>query len=151
MHSIALLLHLVGFAAFLGGAFAQQQFIKLSTRETLAPAVRDSYESLAAAITTKIELPGLMVQVVSGVLFLVSNPAWLKMPWMHGKLSAVVLLLVLAHLEMFNARAIARLRTEGGTGSDSAIARRKITHARMGSAGTVLVVAVVGLVVYGRG
>ncbi len=144
------LLHLLGFAAFLGSAYAQQEFMKASARAGLAASVRDAYEGLAASIVTKIELPALLTQVASGVVFIVLTPGWLKMGWLHGKLTAVVVLLVLSHVEMFNARAIARLRKERGDAAATEIDARKKRHATLGAIGTVAVVAVIGLVVFGR-
>jgi uncharacterized membrane protein len=147
---IAYLLHWLGFAAFLGGAFAQQQFMAASAGAGVLPAVRDAYERASAAIVTKIELPALIVQIVSGLIFILEFPGWMKMGWLHGKLAAVVVLLVLAHVEMFNARAVARLRQRHGETSNAEIAQRKQRHAKLGIAGTVAVVAVLGLVAFGR-
>ena len=147
---IAYLLHWLGFAAFLGGAFAQQRFMAASSRSEVLPAVRDAYERLSAAIVTKIELPALIVQIVSGVLFIATFPGWMKMGWLHGKLTAVLVLLVLAHVEMFNARAIARLRQRHGDAGSAEIGKRKDRHKKLGIAGTVAVVAVMGLVAFGR-
>jgi uncharacterized membrane protein len=144
--NIALLLHLVGFAAFLGGAFAQQQFMKLSARSGLAAPVRDDYERLAATICTKVEVPALMAQVLSGALFLSQNTGYLHLHSLHAKLLAVVLLLVLAHLEMFNARNVVKARASRGDAAADEIAARKARHAVMGRVGTVLVVAVLLLV-----
>ena len=52
-HKILILLHLVGFAAYIGAGFAQQQFVTRSGRDGLAAAVRDEYERLAASIVTR--------------------------------------------------------------------------------------------------
>jgi hypothetical protein len=65
---------------------------------------------------------------------------------MHGKLAVVAALLVLSHLEMFNARAIVKARTAG---AEAEITGRKARHARFGSVGSLLVVALIALVVYG--
>ena len=140
--NVLILLHLVGFAAFLGGAFAQQQLMKMSAKEGLAPAVRDEYERLAASIVTKIEVPGLFAQVLTGVVFVVLQPTFLQQHWLHGKLTAVVALLVLSHLEMFNARRLVRAREARGDAAAGEIAARKKRHALMGAVGTVLVVAI---------
>ena len=149
--TILLLLHLVGFAAFLGGAFAQQQFMKMSAKEGLAPAVRDEYERLAAAIVTKAEVPGLFAQVLTGVVLVVVQPTYLQQHWLHAKLTAVVLLLVLSHVEMFNARRLVRARAARGDAAAGEIAARKKRHALLGAVGTVLVVAVLLLVTVLRG
>jgi len=146
-----LLLHLVGLAAFLGGAFAQQQFMKMSAKAGLAAAVRDEYERLSAAIVTKIEVPAMFVQVFTGLGFIVLQPYLLQQHWLHAKLTAVVLLLVLSHFEMFNARRLVRARAARGDAAADEIAARKKRHALMGMVGTVLVVAVMVLATVLRG
>ena len=148
---LAMLLHLIGFAAFVGAAFAQQEFMKRSAAPALAPAIRDEYERLSAAICTKIELPALFAQVAIGIFFIAENPAYLKQHWLHGKLTAVVLILFLAHAEMFNARRLARARAERGDAANEEIAARKKKHAALGAVGTVLVVATVVLAVFKPG
>jgi uncharacterized membrane protein len=144
--SIVTLLHLLGFAAFVGGAFAQQRLMRLSARDGLAPPVRDEYERLSAAILTKVEVPALFAQVVTGVAFIGEAPGFLHQHWLHVKLTAVVLLLVLSHLEMFNARRLVKAREARGDAARDEIAERKRRHATMGAVGTVLVVAVLLLV-----
>ena len=143
LHSVLILLHLLGFAAFLGGAFAQQQFMKMSAKAGLAAAVRDEYERLAAAIVTKAEVPGMFAQVVTGVVMVLQQPEYLKQHWLHGKLAAVAALLVLSHLEMFNARRLVKARAARGDAAADEIAARKKKHAAMGLVGTVLVVALI--------
>ena len=69
VHKLLILLHLVGFAAYVGAGFAQQQFISRSRGAGLAAAVRDEYERLAAGILTRIELPAIFAQVATGVVF----------------------------------------------------------------------------------
>jgi uncharacterized membrane protein len=146
-----LLLHLVGLAAYVGGGFAQQRFMRMSSKAGLASAVRDEYERLSAAIVTKIEVPGLFAQVVTGVGIIVLQPYLLKQHWLHAKLTAVVVLLVLSHLEMFNARRLVRARAARGDAAADEIAARKKRHAVMGGIGTVLVVAVLVLATVLRG
>ena len=151
MHKALIFIHLVGFAAFVGAAFAQQQFVARSTAEGIAADVRDEYELLAAAIVTKIELPALFVQVGVGVCFLLMTPMWLTQGWMHAKLTCVVVLLVLSHLEMFNARRLVRARAARGDAAADEIAARKKRHALTGAIGTVLVLAVLVLATVLRG
>jgi uncharacterized membrane protein len=128
-----LLFHLVGLAAFLGGAFAQQRFMRMSGKPGLATALRDEYERLSAAIVTKVEVPAMFVQVVTGLGFIVLQPYLLQQHWLHAKLTAVVLLLVLSHLEMFNARRLVRARAARGDAAADEIAARKKRHALMGA------------------
>lgn len=148
--SAILLVHLVSFAAYLGAGFAQLQFMKRSAVSGVAPALRDAYESLSATILTKIELPAIMGSLFSGVAFLATNPTLLKLGWVHGKMTCIAILLVLSHLEMFNARAIVKARISGDSKADEAIAARKKRHGVFGTLGTLVVVALLVLVTFVR-
>jgi len=151
LHKILILLHLVGFAGYIGAGFAQQQFVTRSARDGLVAAVRDEYERLAATIVTQIELPALFAQVATGVALIVLAPLWLMQGWLHGKLACVVVLLVLSHLEMFNARRIVKARSARGDAANAEIAGRKKRHATFGLFGTLAVVTLLALVAYGTG
>jgi uncharacterized membrane protein len=151
LHKVLILLHLVGFAAYLGAGFAQQQFVTRSSGGGLAAAVRDEYERLAAVIVTQIEVPALFVQVVTGIILIALAPSWLTQGWLHGKLACVVVLLVLSHLEMFNARRIVKARVARGDAANEEIAGRKARHGTFGLFGTLAVVILIGLVAYGTG
>lgn len=120
-----LLFHLVGFAAFAGAAFAQQRFFKLSAAAGLPPAVRDAWERAGATTCARIQLPAIFLSVFSGIGFLLLVPGYLKFGWIHMKLTLVVLLLVVTHLEMFNAKRIARLRVAGNADADIAARKRR--------------------------
>jgi uncharacterized membrane protein len=146
-----LLLHIVGIAAFLGGAFAQQQFMRMSAIGGVPAALRDEYERLSAVIVTTIEVPALFAQIATGAAVIVLEPYLLQQHWLYAKLTAVALLLVLSHLEMFNARRLVRARATRGDAAADEIAARKRRHARMGMVGTVLVVAVLLLATVLRG
>lgn len=141
-----LLVHLVCFAAYLGAGFAQLQFMKRSHAAT--PELRKSYEELSAAIITKIELPAIFGSMLSGAGFIATNPAVMKQGWLHGKLTCVLLLAVLSHLEMFNARNIVKMRAANASETD--IEARKKRHELYGTIGTLLVVAVLVLVTFVR-
>jgi uncharacterized membrane protein len=151
VHKVLILFHLVGFAAYIGAGFAQQQFVTRSAGEGLGVAVRDEYERLAAAIVTQIELPALFTQVVTGIVLIALAPLWLTQGWLHGKLACVAVLLVLSHLEMFNARRIVKARVARGDAANDEIAARKKRHATFGLLGTLAVVILLGLVAYGTG
>jgi len=147
LHRIALLFHLLGLVLFIGGAVAQTQLIKASAAKELNDAVRDKYEELAAFCSKKLELPGLFLQIASGALFIYLFPGYLKAPWLHIKLTFVAALLVLCHMEMINASRIVKARKAGNL---SEIDARKKKHSVMGAIGTVCVVAIVGVVIFGR-
>jgi putative membrane protein len=151
LHKIMILLHLVGFAGYLGAGFAQQQFVTRSAHDGLARAVRDEYERLAATIVTQIELPALFTQVFTGVVLIALAPLWLTQGWLHGKLACVAVLLVLSHLEMFNARKITKTRSARGDTANEEIAARKKRHAKFGLFGTLAVFILLALVAYGTG
>ena len=125
--------------------------MKRSARPGLAPAIRDEYERLSAAIVTKAEVPGAFAQLFTGILIVVGEPSFLKQHWLHGKLTCVALLLLLSHAEMFNARRLAKLRAEKGDAAADEIASRKKRHAAMGAVGTVLVVLLLLFVTVLRG
>jgi uncharacterized membrane protein len=151
IHKALLFVHLVGFAAYLGAGSAQQLLMTRSREGGIVAALRDEYERLAASVVTKIELPALMAQVLTGVGFIALSPAWLKLGWLHGKLACVVALLVLSHVEMFNARAIVKMRAARGEAASAEVEARKARHATFGAIGSLVAVALVGLVAYGLG
>ncbi len=139
-----LLVHLVCFAAYVGSGFAQTRLMKRSATPGLAAEIAREYEELVATIITKIELPAILGSIASGIVFVSQAPAFLKQGWLHGKLTCVLLLAILSHLEMFNARAIVRARAAGGSGATAEIERRKKRHDVFGTVGAL---AVVGLLI----
>ena len=143
-----LLVHLVCFAAYLAAGFAQLQIMKRS--KTLAPALRDDHEKLAAAIVTKIELPAIIGSIVSGLGFVATTPDLMKQGWLHGKLLCVLILLVLSHLEMFNARKIVRAREANGEKANDEIDARKKKHELFGLIGTAAAVGLLLCVTFVR-
>jgi uncharacterized membrane protein len=142
--SLVLLVHLVAFAAYIGAGFAQLQLLKRSRRARIGAELRDGLERLSAAIVTKIELPAIVGAIASGVGFVVLNPAVMRFGWLHAKLACVVLLAVLSHLEMFNARAIVKARE--AKASEDGIDARKKRHEAYGAVGSLLVVVLLVLV-----
>ena len=149
LHKGLVLIHLLGFAAYLGAGFAQQRIMALSAKDGVAAPVRDECERLAAAILTRIELPALFAQVATGVVFVALNVMWLTQGWLHGKLTCVVALLCLSHLEMFNARRIVKARAARGDAANAEIAARKARHATLGLVGSIAVGILMVLVAYG--
>lgn len=136
VYSIALLGHLLGFAGWGGAAVAQQRFMAASRSPRIEPVLRDEYERLSARLITRLELVAAVLSILSGLTLLYLRPGLLRMPGMHMKLTMVALILVLTHLEMFNARRIVRLRQDGG--DVTRIADRKSRHAAYGTIGAIL-------------
>ena len=148
--SALLFVHLVSFAAYLGAGFAQLQLMKRSRASSIPPEVRADREALAAAIVTKIELPAIMGSIASGVGFIAQNPALMKLGWLHGKLLCVLLLVVLSHVEMFNARKIVKARAARGDAAAEEIDARKKRHELLGGIGSLLVLVILVLVTFVR-
>ena len=88
--------------------------------------------------------------IVSGIGFLGTNPALMRQGWLHAKLTCVLLLAVLSHLEMFNARRIVRAREGAASDAEAVIAARKKRHALFGTIGSLLVVVLLALVTFAR-
>jgi uncharacterized membrane protein len=145
-----LLLHLVAFAAYVGAGVAQLQFMKRSAAPGIDAAIRAEHERLAAGVVTKIELPAIMASIASGAGFIVIMPYVTKFGWLQAKLACVGALLVLSHLEMFNARAIVKLRAAGGDAAEKEIAARKKRHELFGGLGSIAVVILMVLVTFVR-
>jgi uncharacterized membrane protein len=143
-----LLIHLVSFAAYLGAGFAQLQLMKRSRVKGVLPAVRDDLEKMSASVVTKIELPAIMGSIASGIGFVAQNPAVMKFGWLHAKLGCVLLLLLLSHAEMFNARGIVKMRAANA--SEDEIEAKKKRHEMFGAVGSLLVVIVLVLVTFVR-
>ncbi len=138
-------LHLIGFAAYLGAGFAQLRLMKKSL--VMTGEMRTELEKWAAKVIVAIELPAIMLQVATGIGKILMTPEWLKQGWLHGKLTCVFFLLILSHVEMFNARAIVRMREDGA--AESEIEAKKKRHNVYGTIGTVLVLALLACVTVG--
>ena len=149
-HNFVMFFHLIAFAAYLGAGFAQQQFMKRSAAADISEEIRYEYERLAASIVTKIELPAIMLSVLSGIAFIGILPEFMKQSWLHMKFTIVILLLILSHVEMFNARSIVKIRAKGESNLGTEIATRKTRHATFGAIGSLLVVILLVIVAFLR-
>jgi uncharacterized membrane protein len=149
LYKTALFLHLLGFAGYIGAAFAQARFMGASKRASMAVQMRDTYEALSASIITRIELPAIFLSFLSGLVLLYERPFWLRNPWLHAKLTVVVVLLVLTHFEMFNARKIARARNSSGDAAATELAARKSRHGLFSAISTLGVLIILVCVTFG--
>jgi uncharacterized membrane protein len=89
-----------------------------------------------------VELTGLFAQVLTGVGLVVAVPGFLTQHWLHAKLTAALIVLVLAHVEMINARRIVKARQARGDAADGEIAGRKKRQATVGAAVNILLLAI---------
>jgi hypothetical protein len=77
---------------------------------------RQALERAAADTIGKIEIPGVFVAIVGGILLVIAHPEVLDPaasgvgPWLHIKIAFVMGALVVAHLRMFNAKRLVRAR-----------------------------------------
>ena len=116
-YALARLTHFIGFAMAAGGSFAAFRAHAAARRES-APE-KAGWEGAAAEIVTKVELPGLFLALFAGIALVAMNPAQLSPaksgagPWLHLKLTLVLVLLVVSHLRMFRSRKLARERSQG--------------------------------------
>jgi len=146
LYSTALLAHLLGFAGWIGAGIAQQRFMSASRSPRLEPILRNQYERLSALLVTRIELVAAITSILSGLVILYLRPGLMKNPGMHIKLTLVFLVLILTHLEMFNARRIVRLREAGG--DELQIAGRKGRHELFGRIGGLMLAAILIIVTF---
>jgi uncharacterized membrane protein len=125
------LLHVLAFATYAGGAAAQHALVAAAGREERGGGSGAAFDGLAARFATKAALPGAFVAVAAGLAMLFTGGAGLmKQGWMHPKLLLAVGALVLAHLSMFNARALGRSHAgdgarDGEAAEPGASARRR--------------------------
>jgi uncharacterized membrane protein len=146
-YSIFLLLHLLGLTGFGGGIITQFKLMKASA-SSLPASSRDAVERLMADTVTRLQLPAIFLSVASGVALLILKPALLRNGGMHLKLTLVVILLVLSHLEMFNARRIVRARTSPEERAAAEIDRRMNRHALYARLEAVLTAAILLIVAF---
>jgi len=148
------LVHYFGFAMAIGGGIAALKAHKTSRTQN---AEQNSVtESIAADIVTKLELPGLFIAIFGGILLIVENPAVMDAskiggPWLHIKLTLVLILLVLVHLKMFRSRKVVRERSGGATESDcNALTDKAVMFGKIGQAlyGLIFILATFRYVIF---
>jgi len=120
------LLHYFGFSMAIGGSIAALKSHKKA--RTLESEHKLATQSIAADIITKVELPGLFIALLGGVLLVIHNPLVLTLspedplagpgPWLHIKLTLVFALFVFANLKSFRSRKTIRERAAGATESE---------------------------------
>lgn len=123
-------LHFLGFVMAVGGAFAAQRAILLAREH--AGAQRAGIEAAARKIVVSVELIGAFVALAAGIGLLIGRdmidlkPAASGAgPWMHIKLTLVLIVLVVAHLRMFRLARLVRERAAGASESDCDALTRK--------------------------
>jgi len=91
--------HIVGFVAWFAGLFYWLRiFVYLAeANQRVAPAreiLLEQFTKMEKRVYSIIVLPGAVITWGCGILMLVLNPGYLSMPWLHVKLTLLVLLVV---------------------------------------------------------
>jgi len=91
--------HVVGFVAWFAGLFYWLRiFVYLAeANDREAPAreiLLDQFTKMEKRVYSIIVVPGAVITWACGILMLVLNPGYLSLPWLHVKLTLLVLLVV---------------------------------------------------------
>lgn len=86
-------LHVIAVIAWYAGLFYIFRLYVYHVQKRAEPTVTATLEVMERRLLRAIMTPAMVVTLGAGAAMLVMNPALLKMPWMHAKLGAVVLLL----------------------------------------------------------
>ncbi len=144
-------LHFLGFTLAVGGSYAAQRAIRLSREHSAAQ--RAGIEAAARKIVVSVELIGAFLALIAGVALLIADdmrqlkPATSGAgPWMHIKLTLVLLVLVVAHLRMFRLARLVRERDAGASEADcEALAKKALL---LGNVGLALYLAIVFVAIF---
>jgi putative membrane protein len=139
---ILLFLHVLSIAVAIGAGAAHIQLMREASK---GGSDARNFVLGARAIQIKTELPGYVLALLTGIPMVVMSPSYLKMGWMHAKLTLVVLLLGYLHLEGRKSKAILRAFTEEGIEAGAQQAGRYATTFTL--APTLFVLAIVLLAV----
>jgi len=132
-------LHLLTVMMAVGGALAQ--FILISkSRQTEAAAS----EKLALAVFRVLAFPGLLSAFVLG-LALAGVSEKFSEPWIHVKMTAVFIWLILAHLELSGLK---KMVSQRAASNSNAVGKIKSRHLVIGKINLVLILAIVYLAVF---
>ncbi len=94
-------LHIIGFVSWFAGIFYLVRLFvyhreSWERNDAATPILRKQYELMEGRLYNIIQTPAMALTWIGGIGMLALNPAWLQQPWMHLKLS-LVLLLTLYH------------------------------------------------------
>lgn len=112
--------HFAAFAAAVGGALAVQRAVRTSREHSAGQ--RAGLEIAARKLAVSVEISGAFGALIFGIALLVADdfrqlkPATSGAgPWLHLKLTLVMIALVVSHLRMFRLARLVRMRDSGGT------------------------------------
>jgi uncharacterized membrane protein len=145
------LVHYFGFIMAVGGSFAAQRVMRLARQHSAAQ--RAGAEAAARAVVVSVELVGAFVALIAGIALLVADdmrqlkPATSGAgPWLHVKLTLVMIALVVAHLRMFRLARLVRGRDAGASEAEcDALAKSALM---LGSVDLALYVLIVFVAIF---
>lgn len=90
-------LHIIGFVSWFAGIFYIVRLFVYhreawDKNDTASPILRKQYEIMEGRLYGIIQTPAMILTWIGGIGMLSINPSWLQQPWMHIKLTLVVLL-----------------------------------------------------------
>lgn len=113
------LIHFIGLGMSVGAAIAALVILRSAARAD--DVQRSGLERAVGDLVSKVEIPGIFVAILGGILLVVARPEVFDPersgagPWLHIKLVFVMGALVVAHLRMFNAKRLVRERAGGAS------------------------------------
>jgi len=135
-------LHLFAVLLAVGGALAQ--LFVLSKYRRAGAAEAEASEKAALAMFRAMAFPGVMLALVLG-LALAGVMGKFSEPWLHAKLTLVLIWVVLAHIQLRGGKRLVALR---GSGEVAALERTKSTQINLSRAVSVLILLIIYLAVF---
>tara|TARA_R110002096_G_scaffold115365_2_gene249846 strand:- start:54207 stop:54752 length:546 start_codon:yes stop_codon:yes gene_type:complete len=92
-------LHIIGFVSWFAGIFYLVRLFVYhkeawEKNDTASPILRKQYEIMESRLYSIIQTPAMVLTFIGGISMLVINSEWLQQPWMHIKLTLVLILSV---------------------------------------------------------
>ncbi len=135
-------LHLLAVMVTVTGAMAQLFILSKSRRAGAAEA--EASEKMASAIFRTLAFPGVMVAFLLG-LGLAGVMGRFAEPWVHAKLTLVLIWVVLAHMQLRGMKRLVALRAAGDT---AALEKTKSVQLNISRGVSVLILVIFYLAVF---
>jgi putative membrane protein len=135
-------LHLIAVMMAVSGAIAQLFILSKSRRAGAAEA--EANEKMASAIFRALAFPGVMVAFLLG-LGLAGVMGKFAEPWLHAKMTLVLIWVVLAHMQLRGMKRLVALRASGDT---AALEKTKSVQLNISRGVSVLVLVIFYLAVF---
>jgi len=134
--------HLLAVMMAVGGALAQFILI-IKSRQSGGDAAAN--EKMALAIFRTLAFPGLMLAFLLGLGLALKLEAFSGNPWLHIKMTAVLIWLILAHVELSGLK---KMVSQRAASNSNAVGKIKSRHLMIGKINIILILAIVYLVVF---